>query len=126
MLNKDQRLFFSSFLITLLLSGWVAVFLIVDASSSRFAHSGTTPAIALDQSEGFDYTIDLLGREYYFTLAPFNESELWRKEHASLVTPRKVLLAEQAYSLSVYAGRKLYDRYKEWQYQQNIANEPAN
>ncbi|MEM1485154.1 hypothetical protein V6615_09780 [Oscillospiraceae bacterium PP1C4] len=121
MIKQDLRLFFSSFFITLLLAGWIAAFLIVDSSSSRYENENVTPALALTRTDVLRYDMDLLGRKYTFHLDQLNQLEAWRKEYACLVTPRQILTAEKAYGMAVNAWNKYYPMYKEYEYQQNVA-----
>lgn len=43
MLNRDARLFWVSFLLTLILTGWLALFLWVDTTSSRYENAAGRP-----------------------------------------------------------------------------------
>ena len=122
MLKRDLRLFFSSFCITLILTGWVTAFLVVDNSGSRYESSATAPALEMTRAdEPLHFDLALLGQWYTVTLEPLNRLEAARKQYACLVTPRRLLNLEKLYSLGVYGKKKIYNWYKENEYVQNVA-----
>ncbi len=125
MTKNDLRLFFSAFFLSLLLSGWLAAFLLVDSSSSQYESEDSVPALSLSQPDALHYRFALLGQEYRFSLDSVNEWENWRKEHACLVTPRTLLNGEIATSLCKYYWIKYYNQYLNSQYLQNIKKTPA-
>ena len=47
MLNRDARLFWVSFLLTLILTGWLALFLWVDTTSSRYENAAGVRALEI-------------------------------------------------------------------------------
>ncbi len=118
--SKDFRLFFASFLLTLMAAGWVALFFWVDSTNSQYENTAPTPALALSQTAQLDWTAQLLGQDYTFSLAPFNQLEQGRKSYASLTTPQSVRLLEQAYSLMVFGWNQFYNSYREEQFRQNV------
>ncbi len=120
MIKQDLRLFFASFFITLLLAGWMAAFLIVDSSSSRYENTTIAPAFSLTRKDDLHVDLDLLGTRYTLYLDQLNQMEAWRKKHACLVTLRPVRAAEQAYGLAVYGWKKFSASYREYEYQQNV------
>lgn len=123
MQKKDLRLFFCSFFITLILTGWLAVFLVVDRTSSKFSNGKTAPALQLVRSDELHYDMALMGEWYTLTLEPIQELEAWREQYACLVTPRRILTAEKLYAWSACGLQKLYDWYREQAYLQNVAKE---
>ncbi|MBE6905434.1 hypothetical protein [Marasmitruncus massiliensis] len=126
MTKNDLRLFFSAFLLSLLLSGWIAAFLLVDSSSSQYESGDTVPALSLSQPDALHYRVALLGQEYHLSLDSVNQWESWRKEYACLVTPRTLLNGEIAVSLCKYYWIKYYDQYLNDQYLQNIKKTPVS
>ena len=120
MLNRDARLFWVSFLLTLILTGWLALFLWVDTTSSRNAHAAGVPARENAPAGELRYSVALLGRQYTISLEPFNAFEAWRQDHACLVTPRPLLLAQQGYGLLLRGWGSLDNWYKNYEYQQNV------
>lgn len=120
MLNRDARLFWVSFLITLILSGWLALFLWVDTTSSRYENVAGIHALEIAPAGELRYSIGLLGRQYTMSFEAFSEFETWRQDRACLVTPRLLLLAEQGYSLLAQGWELFNDWYKNYQYQQNV------
>ncbi|MCI8649676.1 MAG: hypothetical protein HFG20_06130 [Anaerotruncus sp.] len=122
--KKDLRLFAASFFITLLLFGFGLLFLVVDASGSRYEARDMVPALAVRQQDALHYQVALLGQWYPLTLEPFNQIEAWRKEYACLVMPIPVRALEEMKDFVIYGAKVLYNQYKEEQYLQNVANEP--
>lgn len=120
MLNRDARLFWVSFLLTLILSGWLALFLWVDTASSRYENVAGVHALEIAPAGELRYQVGLLGRRYTMSLEPLSTFESWRQEHACLVTPRPLLLAEQGWSLLVHGREALDEWYKDYEYQQNV------
>ena len=118
--QKDFRLFFVSFLLTLMAAGWVTLFFWVDSTNSQYENTAPSPALALSQSSQLVWTAQLLGQNYTLSLDPFNRLEQGRKTYASLTTPQSVRLLEQAYSLAVYSWNKFYTSYREEQFRQNV------
>ena len=125
MLKRDARLFWISFLLTLIFSGWLALFLWVDATSSRYENAAGVRALEVAPAGELRYSLSVLGRQYTVSLEPYNEFETWRKDHACLVTPRPVLLAEQAYSLLAYGWNRFDEWYNNYEYQQNVMKSQA-
>ena len=121
MSKKELRLFFASLFLTLLLCGWVAVFLAVDESSARFGGGSAAPALRLSREDPLRLDLALLGEDYEISLEPLNELEQARQEYACLLTPRVVLNAEQLYSLAVRGWRYFYNQYREREYLQNVS-----
>jgi hypothetical protein len=70
MTKNDLRLFFSAFFLSLLLSGWIAAFLLVDSSSSQYESGNTVPALSLSKPDALHYRVALLGQEYHFPSIP--------------------------------------------------------
>ena len=114
--QKDFRLFFVSFLLTLMAAGWVTLFFWVDSTNSQYENTVPSPALALSQTQ-------FLGQNYTLSLDPFNRLEQGRKTYASLTTPQSVRLLEQAYSLAVYSWNKFYISYREKQFRQNVESQ---
>ncbi|MBC8585978.1 hypothetical protein [Youxingia wuxianensis] len=125
MSKQDLRLFFGGFFITLILFGAFTGFLVVDSTSSRYENGQLDPALAIDQIDPLNYDVSFLGDQYVLTLQQLDELEGWRKDHACLVTPRKVLLLEQAYAYGVYAWRYLTNQYKEYLYEKSVSKQAA-
>ena len=121
--QKDFRLFFVSFLLTLMAAGWVTLFFWVDSTKSLFENTAPSPALALSQTSQLIWTAQLLGQNYTLSLDPFNRLEQGRKTYASLTTPQSVRLLEQAYSLAVYSWNKFYASYREDQFRQNVESQ---
>ena len=126
MTKHDLRLFFCAFFLSLLLSGWIAAFLLVDSSSSQYESGNTVPALSLSKPDALHYRVALLGQEYHFSLDSVNQWEHRRKEYACLVTPRALLNGEITVSLCKYYWIKYYNQYLDNQYQQNIKKTPAS
>ncbi|RLL08129.1 hypothetical protein D4A47_12520 [Anaerotruncus massiliensis (ex Liu et al. 2021)] len=120
MLNRDARLFWVSFLLTLILTGWLALFLWVDTTSSRYENAAGVRALEIAPAGELRYSVALLGRQYTMSLEPFNAFEAWRQDHACLVTPRPLLLAQQGYGLLLRGWGSLDNWYKNYEYQQNV------
>ncbi len=118
--QKDFRLFFVSFLLTLMAAGWVTLFFWVDSTNSQYENTVPSPALALSQTSQLVWTAQFLGQNYTLSLDPFNRLEQGRKTYASLTTPQSVRLLEQAYSLAVYSWNKFYASYREKQFRQNV------
>lgn len=118
--QKDFRLFFVSFLLTLMAAGWVTLFFWVDSTNSQYENTAPSPALALSQTSQLVWTAQFLGQNYTLSLDPFNRLEQGRKTYASLTTPQSVRLLEQAYSLAVYSWNKFYASYREKQFRQNV------
>lgn len=123
MKNRDTRLFFCSFFITLLTVGFLAVFLLVDTTNAQYEKHGGAAALSMTRASDLEYDIDLLGQQYGVSLAALNDWEKIRKEYAPLLTPRAVLTLEQVYSAGIEFWNYLYPLYKEYQFQQNIVSE---
>ena len=121
--QKDFRLFFVSFLLTLMAAGWVTLFFWVDSTNSQYENTVPSPALALSQTSQLVWTAQFLGQNYTLSLDPFNRLEQGRKTYASLTTPQSVRLLEQAYSLAVYSWNKFYASYREKQFRQNVASQ---
>ncbi len=118
--QKDFRLFFVSFLLTLMAAGWVTLFFWVDSTNSQYENTAPSPALALSQTSQLVWNAQFLGQNYTLSLDPFNRLEQGRKTYASLTTPQSVRLLEQAYSLAVYSWNKFYASYREKQFRQNV------
>ncbi len=121
--QKDFRLFFVSFLLTLMAAGWVTLFFWVDSTNSQYENTVPSPALALSQTSQLVWNAQFLGQNYTLSLDPFNRLEQGRKTYASLTTPQSVRLLEQAYSLAVYSWNKFYISYKEKQFRQNVESQ---
>ena len=121
--QKDFRLFFVSFLLTLMAAGWVTLFFWVDSTHSQYENTAPSPALALSQTSQLVWTAQFLGQNYTLSLDPFNRLEQGRKTYASLTTPQSVRLLEQAYSLAVYSWNKFYASYREDQFRQNVESQ---
>lgn len=121
--SKDFRLFFVSFLLTLMAAGWVTLFFWVDSTNSQYENTVPSPALALSQTSQLVWTAQFLGQNYTLSLDPFNRLEQGRKTYASLTTPQSVRLLEQAYSLAVYSWNKFYASYREDQFRQNVESQ---
>ncbi len=121
--QKDFRLFFVSFLLTLMAAGWVTLFFWVDSTNSQYENTAPSPALALSQTSQLVWTAQFLGQNYTLSLDPFNRLEQGRKTYASLTTPQSVRLLEQAYSLAVYSWNKFYASYREKQFRQNVESQ---
>lgn len=121
--QKDFRLFFVSFLLTLMAAGWVTLFFWVDSTNSQYENTAPSPALALSQTSQLVWNAQFLGQNYTLSLDPFNRLEQGRKTYASLTTPQSVRLLEQAYSLAVYSWNKFYISYKEKQFRQNVESQ---
>ncbi len=121
--QKDFRLFFVSFLLTLMAAGWVTLFFWVDSTNSQYENTVPSPALALSQTSQLVWTAQFLGQNYTLSLDPFNRLEQGRKTYASLTTPQSVRLLEQAYSLAVYSWNKFYASYREDQFRQNVESQ---
>lgn len=121
--QKDFRLFFVSFLLTLMAAGWVTLFFWVDSTNSQYENTAPSPALALSQTSQLIWTAQFLGQNYTLSLDPFNRLEQGRKTYASLTTPQSVRLLEQAYSLAVYSWNKFYISYRENQFRQNVESQ---
>ncbi len=121
--QKDFRLFFVSFLLTLMAAGWVTLFFWVDSTNSQYENTAPSPALALSQTSQLVWTAQFLGQNYTLSLDPFNRLEQGRKTYASLTTPQSVRLLEQAYSLAVYSWNKFYISYRENQFRQNVESQ---
>ncbi len=121
--QKDFRLFFVSFLLTLMAAGWVTLFFWVDSTNSQYENTVPSPALALSQTSQLVWTAQFLGQNYTLSLDPFNRLEQGRKTYASLTTPQSVRLLEQAYSLAVYSWNKFYASYREKQFRQNVESQ---
>ncbi len=121
--QKDFRLFFVSFLLTLMAAGWVTLFFWVDSTNSQYENTAPSPALALSQTSQLVWNAQLLGQNYTLSLDPFNRLEQGRKTYASLTTPQSVRLLEQAYSLAVYSRNKFYISYREKQFRQNVESQ---
>lgn len=121
--QKDFRLFFVSFLLTLMAAGWVTLFFWVDSTNSQYENTVPSPALALSQTSQLVWNAQFLGQNYTLSLDPFNRLEQGRKTYASLTTPQSVRLLEQAYSLAVYSWNKFYDSYREDQFRQNVESQ---
>lgn len=121
--QKDFRLFFVSFLLTLMAAGWVTLFFWVDSTNSQYENTVPSPALALSQTSQLVWTAQFLGQNYTLSLDPFNRLEQGRKTYASLTTPQSVRLLEQAYSLAVYSWNKFYISYREEQFRQNVESQ---
>ncbi|NCE75064.1 hypothetical protein D1157_08610 [Anaerotruncus sp. X29] len=121
--QKDFRLFFVSFLLTLMAAGWVTLFFWVDSTNSQYENTAPSPALALSQTSQLVWTAQFLGQNYTLSLDPFNRLEQGRKTYASLTTPQSVRLLEQAYSLAVYSWNKFYISYREKQFRQNVESQ---
>ncbi len=121
--QKDFRLFFVSFLLTLMAAGWVTLFFWVDSTNSQYENTAPSPALALSQTSQLVWNAQLLGQNYTLSLDPFNRLEQGRKTYASLTTPQSVRLLEQAYSLAVYSWNKFYISYRENQFRQNVESQ---
>ena len=121
--QKDFRLFFVSFLLTLMAAGWVTLFFWVDSTNSQYENTVPSPALALSQTSQLVWNAQFLGQNYTLSLDPFNRLEQGRKTYASLTTPQSVRLLEQAYSLAVYSWNKFYASYREKQFRQNVESQ---
>ncbi|MCI9160207.1 MAG: hypothetical protein HFG23_04150 [Anaerotruncus sp.] len=121
--QKDFRLFFVSFLLTLMAAGWVTLFFWVDSTNSQYENTVPSPALALSQTSQLVWNAQFLGQNYTLSLDPFNRLEQGRKTYASLTTPQSVRLLEQAYSLAVYSWNKFYISYREEQFRQNVESQ---
>ena len=121
--QKDFRLFFVSFLLTLMAAGWVTLFFWVDSTNSQYENTVPSPALALSQTSQLVWNAQFLGQNYTLSLDPFNRLEQGRKTYASLTTPQSVRLLEQAYSLAVYSRNKFYISYREEQFRQNVESQ---
>ncbi|MCI9234807.1 hypothetical protein [Anaerotruncus sp. 1XD42-93] len=121
--QKDFRLFFVSFLLTLMAAGWVTLFFWVDSTNSQYENTAPSPALALSQTSQLVWNAQFLGQNYTLSLDPFNRLEQGRKTYASLTTPQSVRLLEQAYSLAVYSWNKFYISYRENQFRQNVESQ---
>ncbi len=121
--QKDFRLFFVSFLLTLMAAGWVTLFFWVDSTNSQYENTVPSPALALSQTSQLVWNAQFLGQNYTLSLDPFNRLEQGRKTYASLTTPQSVRLLEQAYSLAVYSWNKFYASYREDQFRQNVESQ---
>lgn len=121
--QKDFRLFFVSFLLTLMAAGWVTLFFWVDSTNSQYENTAPSPALALSQTSQLVWNAQFLGQNYTLSLDPFNRLEQGRKTYASLTTPQSVRLLEQAYSLAVYSWNKFYASYRENQFRQNVESQ---
>ncbi len=121
--QKDFRLFFVSFLLTLMAAGWVTLFFWVDSTNSQYENTVPSPALALSQTSQLVWNAQFLGQNYTLSLDPFNRLEQGRKTYASLTTPQSVRLLEQAYSLAVYSWNKFYISYREKQFRQNVESQ---
>jgi hypothetical protein len=121
--QKDFRLFFVSFLLTLMAAGWVTLFFWVDSTNSQYENTAPSPALALSQTSQLVWNAQFLGQNYTLSLDPFNRLEQGRKTYASLTTPQSVRLLEQAYSLAVYSWNKFYISYREKQFRQNVESQ---
>ena len=121
--QKDFRLFFVSFLLTLMAAGWVTLFFCVDSTHSHYENTVPSPALALSQTSQLVWNAQFLGQNYTLSLDPFNRLEQGRKTYASLTTPQSVRLLEQAYSLAVYSWSKFYISYRENQFRQNVESQ---
>ena len=120
--QKDFRLFFVSFLLTLMAAGWVTLFFWVDSTNSQYENTVPSPALALSQTSQLVWNAQFLGQNYTLSLDPFNRLEQGRKTYASLTTPQSVRLLEQAYSLAVYSWNKFYASYSEDQFRQVVVS----
>ena len=121
--QKDFRLFFVSFLLTLMAAGWVTLFFWVDSTNSQYENTVPSPALALSQTSQLVWNAQFLGQNYTLSLDPFNRLEQGRQTYASLTTPQSVRLLEQAYSLAVYSWNKFYISYREEQFRQNVESQ---
>ena len=121
--QKDFRLFFVSFLLTLMAAGWVTLFFWVDSTNSQYENTVPSPALALSQTSQLVWNAQFLGQNYTLSLDPFNRLEQGRKTYASLTTPQSVRLLEQAYSRAVYSWNKFYISYREEQFRQNVESQ---
>ena len=121
--QKDFRLFFVSFLLTLMAAGWVTLFFWVDSTNSQYENTAPSPALALSQTSQLVWNAQFLGQNYTLSLDPLNRLEQGRKTYASLTTPQSVRLLEQAYSLAVYSWNKFYISYREKQFRQNVESQ---
>lgn len=121
--QKDFRLFFVSFLLTLMAAGWVTLFFWVDSTNSQYENTAPSPALALSQTSQLVWNAQFLGQNYTLSLDPFNRLEQGRKTYASLTTPQSIRLLEQAYSLAVYSWNKFYISYREKQFRQNVESQ---
>ena len=121
--QKDFRLFFVSFLLTLMAAGWVTLFFWVDSTNSQYENTAPSPALALSQTSQLGWNAQFLWQNYTLSLDPFNRLEQGRKTYASLTTPQSVRLLEQAYSLAVYSWNKFYISYRENQFRQNVESQ---
>lgn len=126
MIKNDVRLFFFAFFLSLLASGWVAAFLLVDSTSSRYESGDSVPALSISQPDALHYRIALLGEEYNLSIDPINQLEHQRKKLGCLVTPRKLLNAEIIASQLKYQWIKYYNQYLQEQYIQNIKKAPSD
>lgn len=88
MLNRDARLFWVSFLLTLILTGWLALFLWVDTTSSRYENAAGVRALEIAPAGELRYSVALLGRQYTMSLEPFNAFEAWRAGPRLASSPR--------------------------------------
>lgn len=123
MFNHDRRLFWMSFILTLLLFGWLAVFLKVDAVSAQVGGNSPAAALAVRRTDTLHYDVDFLGDRYVYSLEPYNELEKVRQEYVPLLTPRAVIHLSELYALGVWGWKHFYPMYKEYEFQQNIAGQ---
>lgn len=105
---------------TLILTGWLALFLWVDTTSSRYENAAGVRALEIAPAGELRYSVALLGRQYAISLEPFNAFEACGQDHACLVTPRPLLLAQQCYGLLLRGWDSLDNWYKNYEYQQNV------
>lgn len=126
MIKNDVRLFFFAFFLSLLASGWVAAFLLVDTTSSRYESGDSVSALSISQSDALHYRVALLGEEYSISIDPINQLEQHRKKLGCLLTPRKLLNAEIIASQLRYQWVKYYNQYLQEQYIQNIKKAPSD
>lgn len=83
--QKDFRLFFVSFLLTLMAAGWVTLFFWVDSTNSQYENTAPSPALALSQTSQLVWNAQFLGQNYTLSLDPFNRLEQGRKDRKSVV-----------------------------------------
>lgn len=99
MSKHEWRLFFLSFSLTLLVSGFIGLFFIADAQNSQYRVGDVERVYNLEQTGAFTWRFEALGVGGDLNFQPLAQAQSLRKEYACLLTPRFLRTAEQIAAL---------------------------
>lgn len=118
-MSRGLRAFFGSLFITLILMGFFAGFLAVDASTATYGLGDASP-IALVERRGELVVIEILGNRFGLLVEPVNEAVGFVERYAPLFLPRPLRLAAQGITLGVQSYGDWQEAQREREYREAV------